>query len=579
VQQAIVVVRILFGAAFTIGVSMAAGSLLLRRLKLPLGRAEAALFGFLAGSACLSLSVFFLCLIQQAKPGVFLALGVAVVALWVIDFRRHPRVEFGLPPGVVSLPWRCLFTAVFLAFFTCYFINALAPEISPDGSGYHLGNVARYSRHAGFASDYHSIYASMPQGMEMLFLVAFAFGRHSAAAMVHLAFQTTLPLLMLCYGRRFAMFPASAFAAILVYACPVIGISGISAYNDVAVATLIYAVFFLLQVSDQEIYTKLLLLSGLLCGFACGIKYTAAVIIPVAVVLFLVRSPSRLLAFAIPAALTVAPWLIRNWIWLGNPVAPFFNAVFPNPYWTAASEKAYLADLAHYPPGASAWEIVRQVTANGGLVPGMLGPVFLLTPIALLALRTWHGRRLLFAAVVVAMPAYFNNEVRFFIPALPFLALAMGIAMSNSWGALPAVAAFHAVISWPAVLDTYCDRNAWRLHGVPSRAALRIEPEPQFIQNHLADYALKSAVEHSVAPGERIFSTAGRPAAYIDRDILIGYESTNGERLQNLLRQDDAQALKREGIGYLWLNVSDGLNLHGVKEIARENETIFYSID
>ena len=59
------------------------------------------------------------------------------------------------------------------------------------------GNVARYWRHQGFDWNYHSIYSSLSQGMEMLFLVAFAIGRHPAAAMVHMAFQATLPLLIL----------------------------------------------------------------------------------------------------------------------------------------------------------------------------------------------------------------------------------------------------------------------------------------------------------------------------------------------------------------------------------------------
>ena len=82
-------------------------------------------------------------------------------------------------------------------------MNALAPEISPDGSGYHLGNVARMWRNHGFVWDYHSMYSYFSQGIEMLFLVAFSFGRHSSAALVHFAFLCTLPLLMVCWGRRF----------------------------------------------------------------------------------------------------------------------------------------------------------------------------------------------------------------------------------------------------------------------------------------------------------------------------------------------------------------------------------------
>ena len=106
---------------------------------------------------------------------------------------------------------------ILAVFFILYFFNALAPEISPDGSGYHLANdVPRFWRQHGFVWDYHSIYAYFPQGMEMLFLVAFVFGHFSAAALVHLAFLLSLPLLIACYGRRYGFPRAGLFATILV---------------------------------------------------------------------------------------------------------------------------------------------------------------------------------------------------------------------------------------------------------------------------------------------------------------------------------------------------------------------------
>ena len=88
----------------------------------------------------------------------------------------------------------------------------LAPEISPDGSGYHLGNVVRMWRNHGFDWGYPSMYAYLSQGTEMLFLFAFSFGRHSAAALVHFAWLCTLPLLMVCWGRRFGITQRRAFS-------------------------------------------------------------------------------------------------------------------------------------------------------------------------------------------------------------------------------------------------------------------------------------------------------------------------------------------------------------------------------
>ena len=73
---------ILFGAVFTVAVSMAAGSLLLDRRKLPLYREEHRLFAFVTGSACLSLIIFALCAAHLVTD----AVGCGHVS----DVRPHP---------------------------------------------------------------------------------------------------------------------------------------------------------------------------------------------------------------------------------------------------------------------------------------------------------------------------------------------------------------------------------------------------------------------------------------------------------------------------------------------------------
>src|SRR5437868_2912128 len=76
--------NILFGAVFTVAVAVALGSLLLDRLRLPLFRFEAALFAFVAGAGCLSFCITLLCLVHQARRGVFLWGGLAAIgtACW-----------------------------------------------------------------------------------------------------------------------------------------------------------------------------------------------------------------------------------------------------------------------------------------------------------------------------------------------------------------------------------------------------------------------------------------------------------------------------------------------------------------
>jgi len=296
----------------------------------------------------------------------------------------------------------------------------------------------------------------------------------------------------------------------------------------------------------------------------------------------------RLLALCLGAAVTAGPWMVRNWVWLANPVAPFLNSWFPNAYWTAAAEHQYLAGLREYPTFQSHFDFVMQLTVLGGLVPGMIGPAFLLMPLSLLALRHPHGRRLLLAGAFYSVPAFLNTEVRFLIPALPFLALALGLAIENSWGALPAVALFQSFLCWPAVMDSYCDRNAWRVRGFQLQAALRLEPESEYIGSHVGDYALKGAIDRNVPIGGKIFSFAGRAAAYIDRDIVVGYESSQGMRIQEALENAKSTLVaKSQGCDFLLVNDSDRLatdmkqnpKKFGVTELDKANGITLYHIE
>src|SRR5215472_9997144 len=184
-------VYILFGAGLTVAASTAAGTLLRGRAKLPLDRMEHRVFSFLIGSAVLSLIVFLLCTAGLARKGVFLSVGLLLL---VAAYRLRPLVA---PPSArVAAIWKFLLVAIGGAYFVLYFFNALAPEISPDGSTYHLGLVARYLREHGFHRITNDMYASFSQGIEMLFLFAFDFGRHSAAALVHFAYLVALAWMM-----------------------------------------------------------------------------------------------------------------------------------------------------------------------------------------------------------------------------------------------------------------------------------------------------------------------------------------------------------------------------------------------
>jgi len=87
-----------FGWLFTVVVSWFVGKLFFRRLSLRLYKQEEDVLGFVLGSACLSTAIFLLCSLHFAYKGVFLTMGVIVIAegirqrVWRSSAERLPRL-------------------------------------------------------------------------------------------------------------------------------------------------------------------------------------------------------------------------------------------------------------------------------------------------------------------------------------------------------------------------------------------------------------------------------------------------------------------------------------------------------
>jgi hypothetical protein len=532
------VLSILFGASLTIATAWALGAIVLRKLSVALYRVEERLFSFMVGSACLSAIVFALATAHLARRGVFLALGILIIG-YAVYSGAHRRKGNEFPP----LPrlWKWVFAAVFSVFTVLYFFNALAPEVSPDGMAYHLGEVAKYYRAHGFVRITTNMYGNLSQGVELLFLHAFTYGKNSAAALLHYSFLLCLTFLILSYGRRLGHPAVGVAGALFLYASPVVGMDGTIAYNDVAVATIAFALFYLLQIWDQDRSAQLLVPIGILTGFAFATKYTAFLAVPYALGFItwkLWRARQQVfrpaLATAALASIFIAPWMLKNWIWVDNPVSPFANRLFPNPYVHVSFEEDYRRVEQMYEL-TSRWKIPWQVTVKGDILAGFFGPLFLLTPLALLALRLRAGRQLWLAAVVFGLPYYANVGARFLIPAAPFVSLALALTFANAGGLLLVLTLAHAISCWPSVEKRYCGSTAWRLNNIPFKAALRIEPEEAFISRRSQQYSETRMIDRLVPPGERIFSYAQMADSYGSHEVLVSFQGAFNEMVRDIL--------------------------------------------
>ncbi len=470
------------------------------------------------GAAALSLSIFFLRLSGHGGFRGMLLLGItsSIPLIWL----RAGPLGWNRLPRIVS--------AVLLVYSVFYLVQALAPETRADANVYHLMPAVESLRSGGFG-DQISFYERLPQGMENLFAMAYSVGGSSAAKLVHLAlFLATFPLLVELGRRLGASLEVSAVAAAIYLCTPVAGVSGTSAFTDAALVFYTVGALLLLLLWRVERDDRLLLLAGLAAGFCYCCKITG-VLIPVCAGLYLLtfRNWKPVLWFSAAALLMISPWMIRNAVEVGNPVAPLLNRFFPNPSFHIATEDLYSKSMRSY-GGVALREVPLEITIGGAKLQGVIGPVFLLAPLALLALRRRNGRIVLALAAVLAVPWFFNMGTRFLMQSLPFLALAMAMAVPVT--RVYILLLIQAIGCFPPLLEQYAPSYP---ELFPWRAALRLESEPHFMQRVSWDYRVAKMVEANTLAADRVFDLYGLQLALLDRDVVGSYQTATGDNLSS----------------------------------------------
>jgi hypothetical protein len=526
----------LAGAVLTLAACYSLGSAAAARFGLKLARAEKMPLALVLGAAILHLGVFgALALGIAYKPVLLLLLALALASGISGGQWRLPADQFPVPRGTgrIHRATEYAFAAIAALFGFIYFIHAWAPEISPDGAGYHLGLVARFLRAHGFER-IHTFYYSLSAGVELIFLPAFAIGRHSAAALVQFGFLIALALAIRAYGVRIGRPLAGSAAALLVFLSPVAGMAGTTAYVDAAAAAAVFATFYFVQLWDESPQPRLLFAIGLLAGFCYAAKYTAFIIAFYALgfVIWRTRGIRGAMTVAAGSLVMVLPWMAKNAIIMGNPVAPFANAVFRTPYIHVEFERYLAAYLRTYGL-QSLWSLPYDVTTRGEATQGVIGPIFFAAPVVLLALRLRAGRRIAIPCALLGAVYFTNIGARFFLPVLPFLSLLMALALDAAVPLLGLMILAHALLSWPPVLHRYS--RGWSLPDAPPvRAALRLIPEDRYLSDY-PEYAWARMIERQVPANEPVFARTPAADSYTERNVLLSWSSSAALNLQDAL--------------------------------------------
>lgn len=210
---------------------------------------------------------------------------------------------------------------------------ALAPPIAFDALTYHLTLPRMYVLAGRFTYVPEIMFWGMPQTGEMLYTWAMLLGGERLPAVLGWAVGGLALVGMLGLAQR-SLNPDAGFLA------PAALVSGYTlaaalprAYVDWL--AILFGVAWLAAIEHWAAKKERgwLLLAGVLAGMALGTKYTAGILLVCGSVVILWRlrweirpASAALGAYLASGVLTVAPWLIKNWVYTGSPIYPL---IFP----------------------------------------------------------------------------------------------------------------------------------------------------------------------------------------------------------------------------------------------------------
>ncbi|RPJ87148.1 MAG: hypothetical protein EHM18_02595 [Acidobacteria bacterium] len=405
----------------------------------PCGAWETLLFSLGLGLGLMSLATFFLAavglLYRPFFQGIFIVALVVSAPGLVKDFRSLPWKRTSRAASWLSYP-----VIAFLAgIVVVCLIAALAPETGFDALNYHLGTPRLYVANHGIVETENLAGYSHPLAVDMLY--AFAWLVHSplAAKLIHLAFGLLTAVGCWIFCKRYATPGSGSLAALLFLGSPIVMYLSQTAYADLGLAFFaLLAVFAAFQWRESGL-SHWILLAGIYSGLSLGAKYMGGTVVVVTLAIGMValadagqrrRVLRSLVLYCAVSLLVFAPWVIKNWILTGNPIAPALSNIIPTEGFSSPDYDR-LVQLTRSWHGYSGsfldWILTpwRQ-TFRTDIFHGSPGLVYLvLFPIALLL--SWRDRWLRLLTLCVAVGYVFlllsTATTRFFVLVFPWISI------------------------------------------------------------------------------------------------------------------------------------------------------------
>ncbi len=220
---------------------------------------------------------------------------------------------------------------------------ASVPPVSRDALTHHLYIPKLYLQHGGFYELPHIICSYYPMNLDLLYMIPLFFKNDIVPKYIHFAFALATGILLFKYIDRRINRTYALLGSLFFLSIPVIVRLSSTVYVDLGLIFFLFASqLCIFRWIETGFRLKYLIWGAVLCGLGLGTKYNGLV------GLFLLglfvpfvysryhtarkhlwtKSFSCGATFVLIALFFFSPWMIRNFIWTGNPVYPLYQSVF-----------------------------------------------------------------------------------------------------------------------------------------------------------------------------------------------------------------------------------------------------------
>ncbi|MCM2268007.1 MAG: glycosyltransferase family 39 protein [Elusimicrobiales bacterium] len=454
---------------------------------------------------------------------------------------------------------------------------ALSPEIFYDSLVYHLAVPNFYAIKGRLADMPYNLYSNLFLLHGMLYSAGLLLRDEMVPKLVNYAAGLLSLAAVLGIGRRWFSPRAGLWAGLIFYTVTHAMLASWSSGTE-WLLTLFAVCSLAAALRHEPGEYRFLLLAAFLSG--CGMAVKTTGLFPAVGTGLVLLWRSRLdrgaalraaLVFVLVAALPVLPWLVKNWLYRGNPFFPFLTSVFGLSGADPAKLSAFMVETRQM--GAvqlKAW-LLHPWNVTMGALPNsqyftplflaLLPLLFLLEPVGTLPL--W-----LYFLCGWLLWSFASTMVRFLMPAYPAAALLIAAALEGEGRpALKKTLYYLSLLAcalslyWAGII--FYSQGRWRpVFGVISRDAYLSDTQPTYPYSH---YAALRFINEKLPPGAKTLIIGDARSFYLKKDFVVSSVFDKTPIVEYALAAADGEALyarlRAEGVTHLLINAAEGIKL------------------